>query len=351
MELSEKTLQLSRVSTKKKGVNEFVKSFNLGIDSSNLEWFDSKHEDQIPNITSSCSGIANIQPINDIQRINKFFEEANRRLEKGKYFLISVETKDTRKRKILNNYPKFIGYPIYGFNFIRKRILPKLSLTKKIYFWFTKGNNRVLSLTESLGRLMSCGFDIIGYQQIGFTTYILSQKQSEPAYDLQPTYGALVQLKRIGHQGKKIKLYKLRTMHPYSEYLQEYIFDKNGTSDGDKIIGDFRVTNWGKVFRKFWLDELPMLWNWMKGDLKIVGVRPLSEHKFYTYPEYLQEKRIKVKPGLIPPYYAHLPKTPEEFFNAEEIYLDSYMEKPIRTDIKYFFKALYNIFIKRARSN
>ncbi len=351
MKIIEKAIYQTKTGVEREGVNEFVKSLNLGIDCSDFEWFNTKSKNHIPNTTNSYSGIANIHKINHIQRINKFFEEVNRKLEKGQYFLICVETKNTRKRKILNNYPKLVGYSIYFLDFTFKRVLPKLSLTKKIYFWFTKGNNRVLSLTESLGRLVSCGFDIIGYQRIGFTTYILGQKQSYPAYDLQPTYEALVQLKRIGYQGKKIKLYKLRTMHPYSEYLQEYIFNKNGTSDGDKIIGDFRVTNWGKIFRKFWIDELPMIWNLIKGDLKLVGVRPLSEHKFYTYPEYLRNKRTKVKPGLIPPYYVHLPKTPEEFFDAEEIYLNRYIQKPIRTDIEYFLKALYNIFIKKARSN
>jgi lipopolysaccharide/colanic/teichoic acid biosynthesis glycosyltransferase len=128
------------------------------------------------------------------------------------------------------------------------------------------------------------------------------------------------------------------------------VFEKNGTANGDKITDDFRVTNWGKIFRKFWIDELPMLFNWAKRDLKLVGVRPLSEHKFYTYPKHLQKKRTMVKPGLVPPFYADLPNTPEEFFATEERYLDAYMKKPIRTDIRYFFKAMYNIFVKKARS-
>jgi len=58
-----------------------------------------------------------------------------------------------------------------------------------------------------------------------------------------------------------------------------------------------------------------------------------------------------VKPGLVPPFYADLPETTEEFFQTEERYLDAYMKKPIRTDIRYFFKAMYNIFVKKARSS
>ena len=351
MELSEKTLKISRVGTKKKGVNEFVKSFNLGIDSSHLEWFDSTSKHQIPNITSSYSGIANIQPINDIQRINKFFEEANRRLDKGKYFLIAVETKDARKSKILSSYPKFIGYPVYILDFLIKRVFPKIKFTKKFYFWATKGKNRVLSLTESLGRLISCGFDIIGHQRIGHTTYILSQKQSEPEYDMRPTYGALVKLNRIGKNGELFSVYKLRTMHPYSEYLQDYAFKKNNLQGGGKIKDDFRVTNWGKWFRKLWIDELPMFINFFKREMKLVGVRPLSRHYFNLYPEDLQKLRTQVKPGLVPPFYADMPKTLEEIIESERKYLKSYLEHPIKTDIKYFFKAWYNILIKKARSN
>jgi lipopolysaccharide/colanic/teichoic acid biosynthesis glycosyltransferase len=351
MELSEKTLKISRVGTKRKGVYEFIKSLNLGIDSSQLEWFDCIDKDQIPSASNSYSGIANIQPINDIQRINKFFEEANHRLENGKYFLVTVETKDTRKDRILNNYPKFMSYPVYAFDFFFKRVLSKIAFTKKAYFWITNGKNRVLSLTESLGRLKSCGFEIIGYQQIGYTTYILSQKQADPAYDMQPTYGALVKLNRIGKGGKLFSVYKLRTMHPYSEYLQDYAFKKNSLQDGGKIKDDFRVTNWGRVFRKLWIDELPMFINLFKGEMKLVGVRPLSRHYFDLYPKDLQELRIKVKPGLVPPFYADLPQTLEEIIESEREYLVSYQEHPIRTDFKYFFLAWYNILVKKARSN
>ena len=111
-----------------------------------------------------------------------------------------------------------------------------------------------------------------------------------------------------------------------------------------------RVTGWGRVFRKFWIDELPMIWNLLRGDLKLIGVRPLSVSNFNTYPQYLQDKRTKVKPGLIPPMYRDLPKNEKEFYDSEERYIDSYLKAPLKTDIEYLLKALYNIFIKRARS-
>ena len=93
-----------------------------------------------------------------------------------------------------------------------------------------------------------------------------------------------------------------------------------------------------------------MLVNWIKGDLKLVGVRPISEHYFNLYDQEVREKRIKYKPGLVPPFYADLPKTLKEIQESEMRYLEAYEEKPFRTDWKYFRKAIYNIVIKRARS-
>jgi len=56
------------------------------------------------------------------------------------------------------------------------------------------------------------------------------------------------------------------------------------------------------------------------------------------------------KPGLIPPFYKDLPKTLEEIIESERNYLNLYAKNPLRTDIKYFFAAMYNILFKRARS-
>lgn len=59
---------------------------------------------------------------------------------------------------------------------------------------------------------------------------------------------------------------------------------------------------------------------------------------------------MNYKPGLIPPYYADLPKTLDEIQDSEEKYLNAFDEKPVRTDLIYFFKSVYNICFKKARS-
>ncbi|WP_146066568.1 sugar transferase, partial [Candidatus Venteria ishoeyi] len=173
----------------------------------------------------------------------------------------------------------------------------------------------------------------------------------EPAFDHKATYGPLIRLRRVGKDGKLFNVFKMRTMHPYSEYLQEYVHNLNNLQEGGKFKDDFRISSTGKLMRKLWLDELPMIINLLKGDMKLVGVRPLSQHYFSLFTKELQEKRTNYKPGLVPPFYADMPKTLEEIMDTEMKYLLAYEKHPFRTDWKYFWKAFYNIVFRRARSN
>lgn len=295
--------------------------------------------------------VVNLKRINDILRINKFFEAVNGKLPMGGMYINFVETYSSRKHRILKKFPTGINWMVYSIDFFVKRIMPKLWTTKKIYFIITQGRNRVMSKAETFGRLYSCGFEILDEKMIDNVLYFVARKVAEPVFDSNPTYGPLIKLRRYGKGGKKIGVYKMRTMHPYSEYLQEYIYDRNKLQDGGKFANDFRITSVGSFMRKFWLDELPMFLNVFKGEMKIVGVRPLSTHYFNLYSEELKEKRLKYKPGLIPPFYVDMPVTLEEIMSSELKYLEAYEKNPLRTDFSYFFRALYNIFIKKARSN
>jgi len=297
------------------------------------------------------NAVINLKRVNDIRRINKFFEAVNEKLPKGGVFVCFAETTELRKQRILSKYPPILNSIYYTLDYLLKRVFPKFPFTKNIYFMLTRGENRVISKAELLGRLYSCGFEVVEEQYVDNYFYVVAHKIKRPAFDLEPTYGPLIKLKRIGRDGKIIKVYKLRTMHPYAEYLQSYIFDKHNLQEGGKFKNDFRVSTLGRFMRRFWIDELPMLVNLFRGDLKIVGVRPLSQHYFNLYTKDLQEKRIKTKPGLIPPFYVDNPKTLEEIMASEMKYLDAYEKHPYRTDIKYFFRAIYNILFKRFRSN
>ncbi|MBL7913717.1 MAG: sugar transferase [Bacteroidia bacterium] len=295
--------------------------------------------------------LVNFARINDIQRINKFFEAVNGKLPKDGLFVGCVETKGDRKHRILKKYPWGFSHIYYFFDFILKRIFPKLPITKKIYFKITSGRNRVISRTETLGRLYSCGFSVLDEKKINGRMYFVVRKIDEPAFDEEPSYGPICKMRRFGKGGKIISVYKFRTMHPFSEYLQQYIYERNQLKEGGKFKDDFRISTVGKFMRKYWLDELPMIINLLKGDLKIVGVRPLSKQYLNLYTDELKAKRLQHTPGLIPPFYADLPKTLDEIMESEMRYLTQYEKNPIRTDLKYFFKAFNQIFLKKARSN
>jgi len=229
-------------------------------------------------------------------------------------------------------------------------VFPKLPGLKKFYFFATLGHDRVISRAETLGRLYSCGFEILEEKYVNDKLYFAARKIKNPFYPENPSYGPLFKMNRIGKGGKMIGIFKFRTMHPYAEYLQDYIVKKYGFSAEGKPANDFRLNFWGKILRKYWLDELPQLINILNGEMKIVGVRPLSRNYFNLYTDELKEKRLKYKPGLVPPFYVDLPKTLDEIMGSELKYLRSYEKSPVKTDFKYFYKAFFNILFRKARS-
>jgi lipopolysaccharide/colanic/teichoic acid biosynthesis glycosyltransferase len=301
-------------------------------------------------IEESDSSHAHIS-LNELRRINKYLESQNESMSDGEKTVFHLETMESRKARFLKKAPIFLSYPFYIIDFLFHRFFPKWKPTQQLYFMLTEGKSRVVSLAEALGRIYSCGFSVLQITEDNGITFIRVKKSGKPKYDMNPTYGPFIRLNRIGLNGKHLKVLKMRTMHPYSEYIQGYLYEKNNLAEGGKIENDFRVTTWGKWMRALWIDELPMLWNLLKGDLKLVGVRPLSFQYFNLYPKDMQQLRIMVKPGLIPPFYADLPKTLEEIIASEKRYIESYMLNPIKTDVRYFFKAMYNILIKNARSS
>jgi len=298
------------------------------------------------------SNIVNLKEINQVRRINKFFEAVNEKIAMNGTFVCYAETYMVRKHNILQKYPSGINWIIYFFDHLWKRVAPKVFFIKKIYFFITGGYNRVFSKAEILGRLVSCGFEIVDYKEINNELFIVSKKIKKPAYDLNPSYGPIFKMRRVGQGGKIIHVYKLRTMHPFSEYLQTYLikhngYDNNGTG---KLKDDFRRSSYGKFFRKYWLDELPQLLNVLKRDMNIVGVRPLSQARFDEFPEDFKKQRNKYKPGCLPPYVALLMPNEKDNIKAERIYLAEKEKHPFYTDVKYFFLSIYNILTNKIRS-
>ncbi|MFC1816928.1 sugar transferase [Thermodesulfobacteriota bacterium] len=299
---------------------------------------------------SAFSLIINLYRLNHFRRVNQYFLEIHRKLKNSGYLMGKVNTIRLYQEKVKEKYPRYLSNVLYALHFIFYRIFPKLPFAKQIYFAITQGRNRIISKAEVLGRLQFCGFEIIAEQEIDYDLYFIARKVKAPSTINSPSYGPLVKLNRFGTNGQLITVYKFRTMHPYSEFIQEYTYRQSNLQEGGKFNNDFRVTGWGKFMRKFWLDELPMLYNWIRGDLQLIGVRPLSSQYLSLYSKDLQEMRKKVKPGLIPPFYADLPETFDEICESEMKYLQAYLMKPIKTQFIYLWRALYNILIKGVRS-
>lgn len=299
----------------------------------------------------SQSLFINLHKANNFRRINKYIIKVNENLVKGGVFCGCMETKNQRRRRFIKRFTPLFGNIIYFIDFIVRRVFPKLALLKGLYFAITKGKNRVFSETEFLGRLYFCGFELLCKREIEGINYFIAIKTKEPSRDENPSYGPIIQLKRKGKNGKLLMVNKFRTMYPYSEYLQDYVYETCSLQEGGKFKNDFRVTSWGRVFRKLWIDELPQFINLFKGELNLVGVRALSEHYFNLYPEDVKALRIQVKPGLLPPFYADMPKSFEEIVASEKRYLEQKIERPVWTDFKYFWLVLWNIIVKKARSN
>ncbi len=309
---------------------------------------------EVSKIRNQSAGLIYLYPkINDLRFINKHLILVNQKLKLHGLLVCNCETIEQRAQRIRNKYGR-LAVLFLPIDFFYKRIMPKIKGLKKLYFYISQGRNRVLSKAEVLGRLHFCGFHLIKMEDIDNKLHLILRKAKEPCSDREPSYGPLYKKKSIGKDGKTIYIYKFRTMHPYSEYLRDFILRTNGyAKDGDgigKIDQDFRVTRWGQWMRKYWIDELPQLINLLKGDIKLVGIRPLTSSFLAEYPEDFLNQRMKHKMGLLPPYAAHIHHSIEEYIDSERKYLAAYEQHPRRTDIKYFFWITYNILTNKIRS-
>ncbi|MBU1863824.1 MAG: sugar transferase [Candidatus Omnitrophica bacterium] len=104
--------------------------------------------------------------------------------------------------------------------------------------------------------------------------------------------------KRSGKRGRVFNVYKFRTMIIGAERLQESLkVNKESTGPIFKIKNDPRITKIGKILRKYSLDELPQLVNVLRGDMSLVGPRPLSLQEIER-DDMRQLKRLEIKPGI-----------------------------------------------------
>lgn len=296
----------------------------------------------LPNLTELK------QPLHQIRHLNTLLNETNEAMPDGGYLLCHTRTAALKRQLIMKRFPWGIRHLVFTIHFLWHRVMPKLRLTKGFYFLVTKGERRTFNRVEVLGRIYRAGFEVVNEEYRLGEFYVLARKVKAPIWDDKPSGGLLIKLQRVGKDGKMIGVYKFRTMYSYSEYLQPYIYEHNHLQKGGKFADDYRVTPWGRWMRKVWIDELPMFINFFKGELKLVGVRPLSRQYFSLYTKEMQELRTKVKPGLLPPgmYEKRTPETLDEIQASERRYLEAFLQHPVLTDIRYFFGTIGNILFR-----
>jgi lipopolysaccharide/colanic/teichoic acid biosynthesis glycosyltransferase len=284
--------------------------------------------------------------------LNDFLDDWNLEMNVGDQLECVAFTAQQEYEAIKKKFPLGLSYIIIVLDYIWHEMCPKIQFTRKLYFFLTGERHRTYSHTEILGRICRAGFKIVSEEnQLGYL-HILAQKKTNPLERNETCVSPILRLPRIGKDGKMINVYKFRTMYSYSQYLQDYVYEKNKLNSSGKLANDFRVNIWGKILRPIWLDELPMLWNVLRGDMKWVGVRPLSEHFFSLYTPEMQYLRTRVKPGMLPPFYFER-KTPvglDEIQDSERRYIESYLGHPTITDWRYFWGTLFNILMKMKHS-
>lgn len=152
--------------------------------------------------------------------------------------------------------------------------------------------------------------------------------------------------KRIGKNGKTIGVYKFRSMVVNAEELlkkltpeQEKEFKENF-----KMENDFRITKVGKILRKTSLDELPQLLNILKGNMSLVGPRPVIKDELEKYGKY-KEKFLSVTPGLTGYWQANgrSNTTYEERVQMDMYYID---HMSLLLDIKIMFQTVVAVIKK-----
>ncbi|MFW6233233.1 MAG: sugar transferase [Nanoarchaeota archaeon] len=159
-------------------------------------------------------------------------------------------------------------------------------------------------------------------------------------------------LERLGKYGKPIYICKLRTMEKNAEEKTVEMINKNGLDELGKPFNDSRITCLGKILRRYWIDELPQLYNLSKGDLKLVGIRAKKQESWEFYPNKIRALALKQKPGLMGIQYAYDSiRDFEEILEIMQEYLFKWNKDPLKTDKQYFNKIIRNIIFKGVRSH
>lgn len=154
---------------------------------------------------------------------------------------------------------------------------------------------------------------------------------------------------RYGKDGKKFRIYKFRSMcidadKRLKEYLEQNEEARIEFEENHKLKDDPRITKLGKFIRKTSIDELPQFINVLKGDMSLIGPRPIVDGEIEKYGEN-KDKFLSVRPGLTGYWAANGRSdiTYEERMKMELYYVDNIS---FNLDFKIFFKTILSVIKK-----
>ena len=288
-------------------------------------------------------------PINDLRRINRFLITHTSDLRMGGHFVGYYVPLESVRASLKRRWKGLFG-PAFLVHFAWYRVFPKIPLVNRFYFVLTRGKSRNLSKAEVWGRLSFCGLRVIAEKNVGEGRFVTAKRTTLPITNRRPSYYPVVALTKVGLDGQMLRTHKVRSMYPFSEFLQKQIFEDHGLATTGKFENDFRLTGYGRTLRRYWLDELPQVFDWLRGDIKLVGIRATSPHFLSLYPEDFLRLYILVKPGLIPPLFNEDTDGFEDIVKVEVEYLTRYAQAPTLTDLQYFWVTFRDIFFRGVRS-
>lgn len=148
---------------------------------------------------------------------------------------------------------------------------------------------------------------------------------------------------RHGLDGKEFVLYKIRALKNNCNEETGFGYKFNG--------GKLEYRIGGRWLRKWGFDELPQIINILKGEMALVGPRPLTGCARRQLPPEHVAKRESVKPGWLGTEYAYPSSTPADLLRNSERFIDDQKMRPVLARIEYFFRTIYNYYFARRVRN
>jgi lipopolysaccharide/colanic/teichoic acid biosynthesis glycosyltransferase len=211
---------------------------------------------------------------------------------------------------------------------------------------------RFYESTKRLIDLVCCGVALAGLAPIlGVIALLIRLDSAGPI---------LFRQERVGEGGRRFTMLKFRSMtasadtSPHQEFVTAYIRGEElggkptaATSDAKlyKLVADKRVTRVGKWLRKTSLDELPQLWNVVRGDMSLVGPRPPLPYEVDLY-EPWQLGRLDVRPGISGVWQVSGRNT-TTFNEMVEMDLDYIRKRSLKLDLSILLKTIPVVLFAR----